>query len=188
MIPNELVITKAEEGNVKWIEDAANQGNPLAQWKYGDWCEYGDYGITKSLNEAFKWYIKSANQGYAPAQFAVGECYYNGQVTPQMEAESNITDIKNSFGKALYWFKKAAGQGYADAQMRLPDTQLRYGTFLYENYLQEVITESKPEDKRLEDACKLITTAFDSNKLSANNQSVAKEILSQIYERLKTAP
>ena len=46
---------------MKWYLEAANQGNPVAQYRMGELYHYG-FGVDKNYEEEMKWYLKAANQ------------------------------------------------------------------------------------------------------------------------------
>ena len=90
----------------KWFKAAAEQGNPIAQFKLGI-CYYNGKGVKQDYKEAFRLFKAAAEQGDAKAQYNLGICYYYGEGT------------KQDYNEAFRWFKAAAEQGHADAQYNL---------------------------------------------------------------------
>ena len=89
-----------------WLREAAEQGDPAAQFNLGMLYETGQ-GVPQNYAEAVKWYRESAERGYPAAQFNLGVFYETGQVVPQDYAE------------AAKWYLAAAEQELADAQCNL---------------------------------------------------------------------
>ena len=90
----------------KWFREAAEQGDPAAQFNLGVLYETGQ-GVTQNYAEAVKWYHAAAEQGEPQAQFNLGVFYETGQVVPQDYAE------------AVKWYKAAAEQEIGPAQCNL---------------------------------------------------------------------
>lgn len=88
---------------IKYLMDAANQGDVGAQYNLGVCYENGQ-GVAQSYSEAASWYRKAAEQGHANAQNSLGVCYENGQGVAQCCSE------------AIKWYRKAAEQGDIDAK------------------------------------------------------------------------
>ncbi len=97
---------------VKWLRQAAEQGNALAQSSLGV-CYATGQGVEQSYAEAVKWLRQAAEQGNALAQSILGACYADGQ------------GVERSYAEAVKWSRKAAEQGDADAQN---DLGIRYAT------------------------------------------------------------
>jgi len=88
------------------LEDAAQGGNPAAQYKLAQMYMSGDH-VPKNLQKAVSLYRSSADRGYAASQYEMGVFYENGRGT-----EQNLI-------RAFEWYKKAAEQGNANAQNNL---------------------------------------------------------------------
>ena len=56
---------------MKWLEKAAEAGNPTAMYYLGAIYEEGEEGVKADLKKAKAWYKKAAAEGYAPAQAAL---------------------------------------------------------------------------------------------------------------------
>lgn len=92
---------------VKWIRQAAEEGDPLAQVLLGRMFDDIIDGIAKDYREAVKWYSKAAEQGHPGAQNNLGWMYHHGQ------------GVARNYKKASEWYRKAAEQGNACAQGNL---------------------------------------------------------------------
>lgn len=90
----------------KWFREAAELGDPAAQFNLGVLYETGQ-GVTQNYAEAVKWYHAAADQGEPQAQFNLGVFYETGQVVPQ------------NFEEAVKWYELAAEQECAPAQCNL---------------------------------------------------------------------
>ena len=100
-----LVATNVAEA-AKWIQKAAEQGVPGAQYIMGNILEAGT-GVKENRVEAATWFQKAAKQGYMHAQSHFGYLLLTGEVIPQNRDE------------AVSWLRKAAAQGDAEAQCML---------------------------------------------------------------------
>ena len=54
-----------------WLEKAARQGLPKAQYEFGNCYDHG-FGVDKDHEKALYWWQRAANQGYAKAQEKLG--------------------------------------------------------------------------------------------------------------------
>ena len=90
----------------KWFREAAEQGDPAAQFNLGVLYETGQ-GVPQNYAEAVKWYHAAAEQGEPQAQFNLGVFYETGQVVPQ------------NYEEAVKWYRLAAEQECAPAQCNL---------------------------------------------------------------------
>ncbi|HVN77809.1 MAG TPA: caspase family protein [Terriglobia bacterium] len=138
---------KGPEGG-KWLRQAGQQGDPVAQLLLGRMFAQG-LEAPKDEREAVKWYKKAADQGNSSAQTNLGLMYQNGSGVPKdydeaikwyrkaadqgnALAQSNLgvmyrdgLGVAKDYGEALEWFKKAADQGNAHGQNGLG--------FMYQN-------------------------------------------------------
>ncbi|MGB8480473.1 MAG: tetratricopeptide repeat protein [Acidobacteriaceae bacterium] len=89
-----------------WYRNAAEQGDPWAQYNLG-WLYKTGQGVPQDYAQAAVWWRKAADQGYARAQFNLGVSYDNGEGVSQNDEQ------------AVFWYRKAADQGYAHAQYSL---------------------------------------------------------------------
>ncbi len=88
------------------LEDAAEQGDPLAQFGLG-WVYYHLSDKVKDYQKAFEWYQKSAGSGYVVAENNLGVLYGNGH------------GVRGNVQQGIVWYQKAAEQGYAKSQLNL---------------------------------------------------------------------
>ena len=93
---------------IKWLRNAAEQGDARAQYTLGD-MYYSGNGVKINKSEAANWYKKAAEHGYAYAQCILGDMYYNGD------------GFRINKSEAAKWYRKAAEQGDAQAQFNLGD-------------------------------------------------------------------
>jgi TPR repeat protein len=98
---------------LKWLNQAAGEGDARAQTELGDCYYYGD-GVAENKAEGVRWYRMAAEQyrlaaeqGNAAAQSNLGICYSNGKGV----AENKVEGVR--------WYRLAAEQGNADAQCYL---------------------------------------------------------------------
>ena len=75
-----------------WLQKAAAQGFPEAQYNLGVFYEKG-HGIPQDDDRARAWYEKAAAQGNATAQYNLGNFYNDGRGVPQ------------DFAKAREWYE-----------------------------------------------------------------------------------
>ncbi|MCG3775694.1 MAG: Secretory immunoglobulin A-binding protein EsiB [Nitrospira sp.] len=71
----------------KWLRNAADHGDALAQYILGNSYLNG-IGVSKDAVEAAKWYRKAADQGDSPSQYNLGNSYANGDGVAKDEAEA----------------------------------------------------------------------------------------------------
>lgn len=83
--------------SVKQLQNAAEQGNVIAQFNLG-LCYNKGTGVKKDRAKAAVWYQKAATQGNADAQNILGDCYFRGR------------GVSQDYGKAVQWYQKAAKQ------------------------------------------------------------------------------
>ena len=85
------------------FEQAANDGNPDAQYKLGSMHHDGE-GLPRNHEQAVYWYTKAAKRGNTTAQYWLCIMHREGMGVPR------------SYSEALYWCKRAANNGHAEAQ------------------------------------------------------------------------
>ncbi|MDA9982719.1 sel1 repeat family protein [Gammaproteobacteria bacterium] len=92
------------------LTEAANQGDPVAQYNLGKIYSYSvsEYQIEQNLSAASTWFHKSADQGYSEGQFSLGLMY-----------EAGTGDNSKDIDKAKYLYEKASAQGHISANRRL---------------------------------------------------------------------
>jgi TPR repeat protein len=100
---------------LEWLELAADQGLPEAQYDYAQILLKGEHGLAKDVAESLKWHTKAAKQGHARAQYQLGRWYDQGLpgILPQ-----------DAF-KASCWVLKAANLGRPVAQYAIAMRYLR---------------------------------------------------------------
>ena len=57
---------------IYWLEKAAHQGLPQAQYEYGNFFKAG-VGVNQDMDKAFYWWERAARQGYEKAAQALLE-------------------------------------------------------------------------------------------------------------------
>jgi hypothetical protein len=87
----------------RWYQQAADQGNTMAQNNIGALYEHG-LDVAQDYGEAEQWYRMAADQGYALAQTNIGVLYFHGWGVPQ------------DYGEAMRWSQMAAAQGEPNAE------------------------------------------------------------------------
>ena len=88
---------------LKWLQEAAEQGNTDAQTGMGYMYENG-FGVTQNPQKAFDFYLKAASSGNASAQNNIGRIAF--------EQWKDFNEAKN-------WFQKALNQGNIGAMVNL---------------------------------------------------------------------
>lgn len=125
---------------------AANLGNPLAQYKVGA-CYYYGSGVEKNRKQAFVYWTKASEADIPDAHHELGRMYYRGEECKRNygtaidlfhKAEAaNVpgsfymlgmcyldgTGVKRDKEKAAEYFKKAADRGNHDAKQELEKLQ-----------------------------------------------------------------
>ena len=96
-----------EKKAIFWWTKAGEQGHVEAQFKLGDFYDYGGEYIDYDKVKAAYWYGKAAEQGHGDAQNRLGFCYEWGEGVAKDKA------------RAIYWYTRAAEQGYPGAQDNL---------------------------------------------------------------------
>jgi localization factor PodJL len=90
----------------QWLEKAALQGQPVAEYRLGTLYERGQ-GVTASATLAAKWYLAAANQGNRKAMHNLAVAYAEGSTGAKDTTE------------AARWFAQAAALGLSDSQFNL---------------------------------------------------------------------
>ena len=127
---------------IKWLTNAAEDGNAEAQLLLGNCYHEGD-GVIQDSQMAFTLFKQASEQGLAAADLALSLCYATGDGVPEdenlafhhmkkaadrgipeaqlgvAECYQNGAGTKQDLTKAFKYFKKAAEQGDARAQTRL---------------------------------------------------------------------
>ncbi|MEI9929051.1 MAG: tetratricopeptide repeat protein [Rhizomicrobium sp.] len=90
----------------KWLERAAESGEPIAQYRLGTLYEHGK-GVAADPAKATHWYQSAAMQGNRKAMHNLAVAYAEG------------TGTKKDLAEAARWFSKAASLGLTDSQFNL---------------------------------------------------------------------
>ncbi len=99
----------SQHSSFYWLEKAAKQGHPDAQYTLGQRYYFGfDKSIKMDKEKAFYWYNKAARQGIIEAQYFVGQMYGVGY-------QGVTKDLEYSF----YWTQQAAEKGMVEARILL---------------------------------------------------------------------
>ena len=101
-----LVAAETADGNLKWLELGAKQGDAEAALALGKIAEKGSK-IPRDLKRAAELYKLAAEAGLVQGQAALGKLYANGE------------GVEQDTEKAVFWLTKAAEQGYVEAQRKL---------------------------------------------------------------------
>jgi TPR repeat protein len=91
------------EASAKWINRAADRGEPRAQYLVG-LAYYSGTGVARDYAHAVKFLTAAATQGHAEAQLLLGRAYANGR------------GVAKNREWAARWYGKAAAQGLREAQ------------------------------------------------------------------------
>lgn len=93
--------------DVTQLAQLASEGDPVAQYRFGEIYFYGGEGISPNPAKAVGWFMKAAVQGNVSAQLILIDCYYNG------------TGVEKDHFEAVRWARKAAEQGDSSAYWTL---------------------------------------------------------------------
>lgn len=99
------------KGDLLSVLQAANSGNPSAQYQLGSMYCSGE-GVAADDEKAADWFRKAAEQGDSHAQCSIGIMYLNGQ------------GVAKNHEKAADWVRKSAEQGNRMGQSYLADMYL----------------------------------------------------------------
>lgn len=130
------------------LAQLAAEGDPVAQYQFGEVYRFGGKGISPNPTKAVVWLMRAAEQGDVSAQLSLSECYYNGTGVEEDHFEAvkwvrraaeqgdstaywtlgvcyyrddGVPESSNNKGEAVKWFKMAAERGHAKAQSWLAD-------------------------------------------------------------------
>jgi hypothetical protein len=94
----------------QWIEAAAKQGHPVAQFNAGLLCVQGRNtgSSVGGAAAAAAWWLRAAEQGHPGAQHRFARLRYDGAL-----------GVPASTDDAVQWWRAAAAQGHAEAQCAL---------------------------------------------------------------------
>ena len=100
-------IAKDPAAAARWLELAAVQGLPVAQYRLAALYEKGN-GVARDAALARAWYLKAANAGNARAMHNLA-----------VLIAEDPRDGKPDYAEAAHWFRKAAEFGIRDSQFNL---------------------------------------------------------------------
>ncbi len=147
------------------LAQLAAEGDPVAQYQFGEMCFFGGKGISPNPTKAVGWFMKAAEQGDVSAQLILSDCYYNGMGVEEDHFEAvrwvrkaaeqgdsvaywtlgvcyyrddGVPVSCNNKGEAVRWFKMAAERGHAKAQSWLADCYY-YGVGVLKDVRQAVV-------------------------------------------------
>ncbi len=130
------------------LAQLASEGDPSAQYRFGEVYRFGGKGISPNPAKAVAWFMRAAEQGDVSAQLSLSECYYNGMGVEEDHFEAikwvskaaeqgdstaywtlgvcyyrddGVPASSNNKSKAVRWFRMAAERGHAQAQSWLAD-------------------------------------------------------------------
>jgi TPR repeat protein len=100
----------------RWISQAADRGNPIADSYLADMYEQG-LGSERNFRKALEYYNKAARKRFGPAENGLGMMYFCGE------------GVRQDFERSTEWYRKAMRDGSNLAAVNL--------AFAYENGLGE---------------------------------------------------
>lgn len=154
------------------LAQLAAEGDPVAQYQFGEVCFFGGKGISPNPAKAVGWFMKAAEQGDVSAQLRISDCYYNGTGVKEDHFEAvrwvrkaaeqgdstaywtlgvcyyrddGVPASSNNKGEAVRWFKMAAERGHAKAQSWLADCYY-YGDGVLKDAHQAVVWYERAAD------------------------------------------
>lgn len=149
-MPQHVSATKPEYSvlDTAQLAQLASEGDPVAQYQFGEVYFFGGKGISPNPAKAVDWFVKAAEQGDVSAQLSLSDCYYNGTGVEEDHFEAvrwvrkaaeqgdsvaywtlgvcyyrddGVPVSSNNKSEAVKWFKMAAERGHANAQSWLAD-------------------------------------------------------------------
>jgi hypothetical protein len=91
----------------RYLYGAAQKGQPMAQFMWGNFRQAGEMGGPADVKDAANWLLKAAQQGHAQAQYQIGVMYRTG------------SGVEQDTEQSLYWITKAKDNGLTRAQADL---------------------------------------------------------------------
>ncbi len=196
---------KTEIFNLSLTRQAADDGDPIAQFQMGEIYSEGKY-LEEDDQQAAIWYRKAALQGNADAQFAMGALYHTGlHAFEENENEArnwyelaadqgnahgqfmlgmmylNGTSIKQDYEKSAMWLLKSAKQEVAQAQYQLGIMYVN-GWGVEKNFERALIWLTKAGAQGLKEATEMASslTSIEIGLESANKE------LAELEELMRT--
>jgi TPR repeat protein len=113
-------MTASDQATIAANEDAANHGDPAAQYKVGraHCCSVGPVDPLHDSRKATLWLCRAARRDYAPAQYLLGRIYSGHPVAgldPQQQAKLTLAGAPVNRPVAMLWLARAAASGDKDA-------------------------------------------------------------------------
>ncbi|MFZ1086839.1 MAG: tetratricopeptide repeat protein [Terracidiphilus sp.] len=100
-------VDKSHDMAIKYLIEAANNGNGPAQFDLGSLYNNGQGGMPVDKEQAFQLFLRAADQGQVKAMHNVGYCYQNG------------VGVKKNLDKAVYYYTKSANTDNERSQHNL---------------------------------------------------------------------
>jgi len=90
MSRGDVDVSSNEDNDISFVdpfddEQAAEQGDALAQLKLGNNYYLGEGGVESNSEEAVRWFQLASEQGLAQASFNLGVCYFEGKGVPRQD-------------------------------------------------------------------------------------------------------
>ena len=102
-----LINRGSKKEGFRWYVKAANNKDPEALYRVGNFYFYGLANIEKDVRHAFELYCEAANRGVRAAAYCVGRMYLHG------------IGVKQSNALAEKYFRQAAGHPGADCALAM---------------------------------------------------------------------
>lgn len=102
-----LINRGSNKEGFRWYVKAANNKDPEALYRVGNFYFYGLANIEKDVRHAFELYCEAANRGVRAAAYCVGRMYLHG------------IGVKQSNALAEKYFRQAAGHPGADCALAM---------------------------------------------------------------------
>ena len=112
------------EAAILLLQEAADQGDPVAQNKLGN-CYSNGWGVEQDYEEALKWYHLAADQGYENSMTNIGQFYAHGM------------GVDQDYEEAINYYQRAAEKGEPIAQYLL-GVSYQYGFGVEQDYEEAV--------------------------------------------------
>jgi TPR repeat protein len=158
--PKQSTITQntiIDRSNIKLIRERAEQGDPVAQFKFGHAYMSGRH-VTEDSQLGLMWMHRSADQGYAPAESNLGFNFIEGKI------------VEKDTTKGIYYLRSACIKGDAGAKF----------------YLSSAYFTGNGVDKDSEKAISLLKESaqigLDKNNLVSEPAFFARMHLAKAYE------
>lgn len=129
-------IDKDEKAGVRWLREAADEGDVKAQYSVGV-AFYNGHGANTDKALGFSYLLKAANQDFTPAQIIITQCYLSGD------------GVEENTDEAVKWLEKLADGGEPKAcfilsQLYLPRSREQGFFDKGWNYLQMSVQKGFP--------------------------------------------